>query len=125
SKFYCLLWIVCAFPFMTWAQNLEVTGRVTDGGNGKPLVGVSVIVQGSTTGTVTNEQGRYTIAAPQGASLVFSYVGMETLERTVSGNVLNVTMMSSNVLDEVVAIGYGTVRKGDVSGSSVTLGEDA
>jgi TonB-linked SusC/RagA family outer membrane protein len=106
-------------------QSISVSGVVTDASDGSPLVGVSVQVKGTQSGTVTDIDGRYSISASQGSVLVFSYIGMEKQEITVRNKVINVKMQSdARVLDEVVAIGYGNARKSDLSGASVTVGED-
>ena len=81
----------------------EVSGTVTDE-NG-PLPGVSVIIKGTTSGTTTDFDGNYAINANNGDVLVFSYVGYDAQQITVSGNTLNVTLKSGVALDEVVLIG--------------------
>ena len=81
----------------------EVSGTVTD--ETGPLPGVSVIVKGTTTGTTTDFDGNYQINANTGDVLVFSYVGYDTLEKAVTGAVMNVTLKSGVALDEVVLIG--------------------
>lgn len=125
-RIYYVLVVLFILPVMVWAQGMQVSGIVTDGHSGQPLSGVSVSVKGSTVASTTAANGQYTIQAAKGAVLVFTHVGKETVEKTVTEPVVNATMVSNNVLDEVVvSIGYGTVRKSDVSGSSVTLNEDA
>lgn len=112
--------------YMVFAQqSLSVSGVVTDALDGSPLTGVSVQVKGTSTGTITDIEGRYSIEVKQGATLVFSYIGMVKQELAVRNRVLNVKMESdTRVLDEVVAVGYGTMKKSDLSGASVTVGED-
>jgi len=117
-----LLFGVC---FVSAQQNLSVSGIVTDAGDGSPMVGVSVLVKGSATATVTDLNGKYTLNVPQGSTLVFSYIGMEKQTIPVKSKVINVKLQSdSKVLGEVVAVGYGTMKKSDLSGASVTVGED-
>ncbi len=100
-------------------QQAVVTGKVTDS-KGLPLPGVSIIVKGTTQGTVTNNDGDYTLTnIPPDATLVFSFVGMITQEEVV-GNQANIDItMEEDVIgiEEVVAIGYGTMRKSDLTGS--------
>lgn len=100
------------------AQNVQVSGVVKDV-VGDPLIGVSVLVKGGSKGTSTDYNGFYTISAPADGTLVFSYVGMDTQEVKVGGSkTLNVTMTENgNYIDEVVVIGYGTVKKRDLTGS--------
>ena len=99
------------------AQQNSVSGTVTDE-SGEPLPGVTVLIKGTTNGTVSNMDGKYTISnLPEGSTLVFSFVGMLTQEIAVGNQTtINVTMaMDAIGLEEVVAIGYGTVRKSDLT----------
>ncbi|MFV0378506.1 MAG: TonB-dependent receptor [Mangrovibacterium sp.] len=100
-------------------QSLRVSGRVTDSA-GLFLPGVSVTVKGTTSGTTTDFDGNYSfLDIPSDVTLVFSFVGMKTQEIVVAGNtVINVTMVEDAIgIEEVVAIGYGTVKKSDLTGS--------
>jgi TonB-linked SusC/RagA family outer membrane protein len=106
------------------AQQMQITGVVTDGIDRSSLIGVGVYVKGesSQTGTLTDTDGKYAIQVRKGDVLVFSYVGMESQEVTVKEkNVINVMMMPNKDLEEVVVIGYGTVKKSDLTGSVGTL----
>ena len=117
-----LLFGVC---LVSAQQNLSVSGVVSDANDGNPLVGVSVIVKGTTLGTVTDLDGRYTIKVSQGATLVFSYIGMEKQEISVKSSVLNVKLQSdAQMLGEVVAVGYGTMKKKLVTGATVQVSGD-
>ncbi|MBK8142034.1 MAG: TonB-dependent receptor [Chitinophagaceae bacterium] len=104
------------------SQDLRVSGKVT-GDNGEPLVGVSVSVKGSRTGTTTDANGNFSLTVPDDAVLVFSSVGYESVEMAVAGkSTLNVSMVqSSRKIDEVVVIGYGTASKRDLTGSIVKV----
>lgn len=113
-----------------WAQpgTREITGIVTDADN-LPLPGASIQLKGSEIAAATNDQGHYTISVPSDETsvLVFSFVGMETQEVTLGkSNEVNVVMEAAPLsLDEVVAIGYGTAKKKDLTGSVSTVdGED-
>ena len=86
------------------SQDIEIKGTVTDDSS-QPLPGVSVIIKGTTTGTITDFDGNYSISANNGDTLVFSYVGFETQEVIVSGTILNIAMQSGVSLDEVVLVG--------------------
>lgn len=112
--------LCAAFP--AFAQTITVKGTVIDK-EGEPLIGASVVVQGETLGTATDIDGQYTISAPSDGVLIFSYVGYETQEIAVDGRTeINVTMAENSVLlGEVVAIGYGTVKKSDATGSVATI----
>ncbi|MDP4276064.1 MAG: TonB-dependent receptor [Bacteroidota bacterium] len=104
------------------AQSLSVSGVVTDVSDGNPIPGVSVMVKGSSKGTVTDANGKYVVNTSQGKTLVFKYIGMEKQEVIVQKNVINVQMKTdTRMLSEVVAIGYGTARKSDLSGASTSL----
>ncbi len=103
----------------TQQQQPAVSGTVTDD-SGQPLPGVTVVVKGTTQGTVTNVDGEYSIPnIPENTTLQFSFVGMRTQEIVVGNQTtINVTMEVDVIgLEEVVAIGYGTVKKSDLTGS--------
>lgn len=100
-------------------QKQQVTGRVTDA-SGEPLIGVSVTVKGAKgAGAITDIDGRYTIQAAPGATLTFSYVGYTATTKTVGASrTVDVTLAEdSEMLSDVVVIGYGTVKKADLAGS--------
>src|SRR5690606_28166481 len=105
---------------MAWQTNaIEVKGVVTDE-TGEPLPGVSILEKGTTNGTVTDLDGNFTLQVASSESiLVFSFIGMQNLERTVgSGGLLNIQMVSDiESLEEFVVIGYGTQRKREVTSS--------
>lgn len=100
------------------SERRTVTGTVRDG-NGEPLIGVSVRISGVAGGTVTDLDGKYSIAASDGAELVFSSIGFETLYVTVGSRAIVDVVLSEDreLLDEVVVIGYGQVRKKDATGA--------
>lgn len=103
-------------------QDGTVSGVVKDV-NGDPLIGVSVMVKGTETGVVTNLDGRFNINASRGSVLVFRYIGMQTQEINVGGqSSLDVVMRdNATVMDEVVVIGYGTVKRSNLSGAVSTV----
>lgn len=99
------------------AQESKITGTVRDSG-GQTLPGVTVVVKGTTNGTITDMDGKFSIAAKGSDVLVFSFVGMQTVEFAANKTVIDVTMQDETIgLEEVVAIGYGVVKKSDVTGS--------
>ena len=101
------------------AQGFVISGNVKDD-SGETLIGVSISLKGTTTGTITDLDGNYVIEATDiNEVLVFSYVGYETLEEPINGRTeINVTMhVSAVAMDEVVVIGYGTKKQGDIIGS--------
>lgn len=107
-----------AFALSGWAQQaITVKGTVKDAEN-NPVIGATVVVKGTTIGTTTDIDGNYTINVSQGQVLEFSYVGMQQSAVTVGNkNVINITMADGELLDEVVVIGYGTVKKSDLTGA--------
>ncbi len=107
----------------TGSQQKTVTGKVTDEG-GHPLPGVTVVIKGTTQGTATDIDGNYTLLGVADESvIIFSYIGMTTQEITVGKQTLINTIMIADAidLDEVVAIGYGTMKKSDIIGSVATV----
>lgn len=96
----------------------SIRGKVTNE-NGEALAGVSVRLKGTTTGATTSADGTYTLSAPSTGTLVFSYVGFTTYEITIEGRTtINIVLQKKDIdLDEVVAIGYGTVKKSDLTGA--------
>jgi TonB-linked SusC/RagA family outer membrane protein len=120
-----LLTLVCACS-ASFAQDKAVTGKVTDSKDGSPLVGVTVVPKGSPSkGTVTGGDGSFRLVVPSGTTmLVISSVGFGTQQVEIRGTSVEVRLVASNSsLNEVVVIGYGAVRKKDLTGSVATIGE--
>jgi len=118
-----LIFILCAFLFSVGldAQILNVKGTVTDDENNS-LPGVNVVVKGTEFGTVTDVSGFFEISAEQGKTLVFTFIGFRTEEILVEKESINVKMLIDAInLEEVVAIGYGTVRKKDITSSITSI----
>ena len=122
-----ILFCLCMCSFDLYAQ-VNVTGIVNDN-TGETLPGVSILAKDGdrTYGTTTDMNGKYQIKVNQGATLEFSFIGFATQKVKVgTGNVINITLEPENkLLDEVVVIGYGTVKKKDLLGSISTVKEDA
>ncbi len=112
-----LLLIFLLFQMFVMAQNVNVTGQVIDD-KGVTLPGVSILVKGTETGTITDLDGNYHITVNKGATLEFSMVGMNSQQVVVGDNpVINVKLTTSVVqLKGVVVIGYGTQKKSDLTG---------
>ena len=119
--------ILCFLLFfigLSAQQPVTVSGTVTEEATGDPAIGVTVLVKGTANGTVTGINGDYTLPnVPANATLVFSYIGMLTVEENVNGrSTINISMLEDvQALDEVVVIGYGTARKRDLTGSIVSV----
>lgn len=127
-KIHFLLFLfLCITSIPLAAQNIEIKGIVTEAATNEPLPGVTVSIKGKDTGTVTDMDGKYSIKTNQGDILRFSAIGMKQIERAVtSGAPINVSMEEDNIaLEQVVVIGYGTVKKSHLSGavSSVSAKE--
>lgn len=107
-------------------ETITIKGTVVDD-SGEPLIGVSIQVKGSAKGTTTDINGTYTLSLSAGSTVVFSYVGMKPIQRKVTkGGQLNVTMESdATMLDEVVAVGYGSMQRSDLTGSVVSVNSKA
>lgn len=105
------------------AQQVILTGKVTDSLSGESLPGVSIVVKGTTTGTVTNMEGVFNLNAKKGDVLQFSFVGYKSQDITVSDQTkLSVKLVEDKTeIQEVVVIGYGQVKKGDATGSVVAV----
>lgn len=114
--FYVLLFTLCAS--FAWAQQqVTISGVVTDSEN-YPVIGATVLIKGTTVGTTTDIDGNYSLQASQGQTLLFSYVGMQPQEIVIGNqSTINVRMIEGELLEEVVVIGYGTVRKSDLTGA--------
>ncbi len=117
-KLFCVLLMVIAYTSYGMAQ-ISVTGTVS-GEDGTLLPGVTVMVQGTSVGTTTDVDGRYIINVPEGQDVLeFSFVGMITQEISIDGRTtINVTMADDYIaLEEVIAVGYGVQRRGDITGA--------
>lgn len=104
-------------------QNIKISGKVTDGQTGEPLIGVNVVIEGSTTGVITDLNGNYSIAVPdKNAVLVFSFVGYVDEKVTVSGQSTIDVKLSPDIksLEEIVVVGYGAQKKKDIT-SAITV----
>ncbi len=121
-----LFLLVTAISLSVSAQNVTVKGIVTDK-TGETVIGASVVEKGNTgNGTITDIDGKYTLSVPSNATLVFSYVGMTTQEIAVKGqNSIHVILNEdAQALEEVVVIGYGAVKRKDLTGSVATVNSD-
>lgn len=120
--------LIMLISFSTYAQQSLVKGKITNS-TGEPIPGVSILLKGAATGTTSNFDGEYQLSIENSSSavLVFSYIGMTTLEISVNGkNTIN-AVLEENVMamEEVIVVGYGSQQKKDITGSvSVVKAED-
>ncbi|MDE6277474.1 MAG: TonB-dependent receptor [Muribaculaceae bacterium] len=126
ARLTTLLFLMLLGIAPVFAQGLRVTGTVTSAEDGEPLIGVSVRdLSNQRNGVTTDIDGVYTITVAPGAKLMFTYVGCDPVEKTVTAaGTLDIVMKGSNELDEVVVVGYGTMKKSDLTGSVTTVGAD-
>lgn len=113
------------FPISIKTTQQEVNGKVT-AANGEPLIGVTVAVKGTTSGVMTDADGNYSLSVPDGAVLEFSYVGYTTQTVTVDNrSQINITLEPSSDLEEVVVVGYGTQKRGNLTASIDVISGEA
>lgn len=120
-----LLLMAVLFPSGAFAQGNTVKGTVL--GGGEPIIGATIRVKGSpNAATVTDLDGNFTIQAPRGAVLQVSYLGYRTKEVTVGSGPMEITLSEdSELLNEVVVVGYGTMKRSDLTGSVASVGQQA
>ncbi len=122
-----LLFLIAFLSVSTgYAQQKTITGKVTDESTGESLPGVSILIEGTTIGTVTNIDGDYSLNVSQGNTLVFSFIGYVSQQIIVGEqSSINIGLiMDVEQLDEVVVIGYGQVKKSDATGSVSAISSD-
>ena len=126
KRIFTISGLVLFFSFLinsAFAQNVNVKGTVTDATTGETLIGVSVTVKGTTTGTQTDANGAFSLSVPSNATLTVSYLSYATQDVAVNGQAsINIKLKpQSSTLNEVVVVGYGTQKKIDVTGSVGTV----
>ncbi len=121
-----VLWLVCMTPLWALSQNITVTGTVQDEA-GDPLIGATVQQKGTNVGTATDIDGNFSLNVSKNATLVISYVGYTTQSVAVDGRTsITVTLKeNAEVLDEVVVVGYGQMKRSDMTGSVVSVSDAA
>lgn len=122
-----LFLLLSFFTLSLYAQQVKLTGNVTSASDKEPMIGVTIMVKGTPTGTVTDFDGNYSLEVPSNSTIVFSMIGYKTQEIKVNNRTrINVSMTEDvEALDEIVVIGYGAVKKSDLTSSISTVkGED-
>ena len=129
KHFHAFMAVLCltlftAFTLSAAEPKITVSGTVTLQSDGEPLTGVSVRLKGTSQGVATDIDGNYSLPASKGDVLIFSYIGCATLELEVTGPTLNVELKDDiQKLDDVVVVGYGTMKRSDITGSVVSVSE--
>jgi TonB-linked SusC/RagA family outer membrane protein len=127
AKGLCLLVIALCSTFMAFSQEtIPISGNVVDSADNSLLNGVSVLVEGTTQGTITDAEGKYTITASSNSTLVFRRIGYSQKEVSVDNRrTINISLSSSNQkLNQIVVVGYGTQKKSSVTAAISTLKGD-
>ena len=120
-----LITFACFFAFLTYAQNLTVKGSVISAEDGQPIPGVNIRIDGTEMGSSTNFDGFYSIEVPENSNLIFSYIGMQETKIKVTQSTHNVVMeVNTTGLDEVVVVGYGTMKKRELTGAVSSVKSD-
>jgi hypothetical protein len=122
-----MLCLLCLFPVWAYAQSVTVKGLVKDQ-YGEAVIGASVLQKGSTTnGTITDFDGKFVLTVPSNGVITISFVGYKTAEVPVAGkSTMNVTLKEdSEMIDEVVVVGYGQMKRSDLTGSVVSVSDQA
>jgi TonB-linked SusC/RagA family outer membrane protein len=112
-----ILWgLLCFMSFSAFGQNIQINGMIRSE-SGEELPGVTVRVKDTNTGTVTDPNGRFTLSAPANSTLMFSFIGYKTIELPASANMTITLEEDSQLLEEVVVVGYGVQLKSNVTGA--------
>ena len=126
ARSFALLVLTMALSLQAVAQKRAISGTITDG-SGESIIGANILVKGTTMGTITDIDGKFRIEAATGDVLVISYIGMLSKEIAVTNNssMYNVQLLDdTQKLEEVIVIGYGTVKKKDVTTAITTISTD-
>lgn len=127
KKMMLMLSMLYVWISIAWSQGITVRGVVTSEDDGMPVVGASVLVKGTSQGTITDMDGRFSISRvdPSSKTIIISYVGMKTQEVTVrSGEIAVILEPDATALDEVMVVAYGTVKKSAFTGSAAVVEQD-
>ncbi|MEL6925489.1 MAG: SusC/RagA family TonB-linked outer membrane protein, partial [Bacteroidota bacterium] len=117
--------LVASAVFLTTNLTAQISGTITDAENGEPLIGASILVQGTNTGTVTDFDGKYTLDAKAGDVLEVSYTGYSPQTITVGeSSTLDIAMQQGVLIDEVVVTGYSSQRERDITGAVAVVRAD-
>ena len=127
AKIRCIVLFLMMFPLGALAQNVNISGTVTDANTGEEVIGATVKVKGAAGGTITDAMGNYKMSVRQGATIEVSYVGYQTKSVKVAGaGKYDIQIAEDvNMLEQVVVVGYGTMKRSDLTGSVSSIDEKA
>ena len=115
--FTLVLFLVTTMPFLFAQEAIKISGTVLDE-NKEPLIGVSVLEKGTSNGTITDINGNYVLTVKLGSTVVYSYIGYETQEKSAVTEVISTILKEdAKTLDEVVVVGYGIQKKSSLTGA--------
>ncbi|MCG8582620.1 MAG: TonB-dependent receptor [Bacteroidales bacterium] len=124
KRLMLLVFLIAIGSTGAFAQELKISGEVVDE-HGEAIPGVNVVVKGTTNGSITDIDGKFSLSAKKGDVIKFSFIGFKDQEIIAQNTTLNVTLLEESIgLDEVVAVGYGTMRKSDLTGSVARVSAD-
>ena len=119
-----MLFLTLAFS-ATQAQNVNVSGQVTDAVTGEAIIGATVKEKGATTGAITDIDGNYNLSVKSGSTLEFTYIGYKTKTASAKAGRIDVSMEEDyNMLEQVVVVGYGMMKRSDLTGAVSSIGEE-
>ncbi len=121
-----LLFLLCLVPLWSYAQSISIKGTIKDN-SGEPVIGASIIQKGTTNGTISDFDGNFTLNVPSNSSIIISFVGYKDQEIAVNGKKQFDIIMQEDaeVLDEVVVVGYGQMKRSDLTGAVVSVNDQA
>ncbi len=125
-KPFGLMFLLCMLPFWLYAQNITVKGTVRDN-SGEPIIGASVVQKGTSNGIVTDIDGNFSLSVPANSTISISFIGFKTQEvQATAAKHINVNLKEdSELLEEVVVVGYGQMKRSDLTGSVVSVNDQA
>ena len=125
KRLLLLLAVCTACISGVWAQTQTISGKVVDVATGEPIIGASVVVEGTTTGSITDIDGEFTLECALGAKLMVSFIGMTTIEVDAKDNLVVELKEAASVLDEVMVVAYGTTTRAQFVGSAKAVESEA
>ena len=126
SKPLALLFLLCLVPLWSFAQSIAIKGMVKDN-SGEPIIGANIMQKGTTNGTISDFDGNFTLNVPSNSTIVVSFIGYKDQEIAVAGKrTFDIVMQEdAEVLDEVVVVGYGQMKRSDLTGAVVSVNDQA